>query len=201
VALLGIGEKLREMPHNLSSGERQKVLLAKGFLVRTPVFFLDEPTVGLDPVSARDVRRYVRETLSGKLGVTLLLTTHTMQEADALCDRVAIMDRGRVIACDTPRALKQRLGEQEVLELTAGVLPAPLQEALRALPAVQGVGEPEADGEEACHLRILTCDVDRTAAAVMDLLRHEGVAVSEIAPAERTLEDVFLALTGRGLAA
>jgi ABC-2 type transport system ATP-binding protein len=199
VALLGIAEKLREMPHNLSTGERQKVLLAKGFLVRTPVFFLDEPTVGLDPVSAHDVRRYVQETLSRTLGVTLLLTTHYMQEAETLCDRVAIMDQGRVIACDAPEALRERLREQGVLELEAeAALPAPVREALRTLPSVQGVAGQEEDGGS---LRILTDDPDRAAAAVVDLLRREGVAVTGIGPAETTLEDVFLALTGRGLAA
>jgi ABC-2 type transport system ATP-binding protein len=199
VALLGLADKLREMPHNLSSGERQKVLLAKGFLVRTPVFFLDEPTVGLDPVSARDVRRYVQETLSRDLGVTILLTTHYMQEAEALCARVAIMDRGRIIACDTPSALKRHLREQEVLEVAAGELPAAVRESVSALPAVQGVAEQEGI-EDGCQLRILTDDMDRAAAQVADLLRHQGVAVAAIGPAETTLEDVFLALTGRGLA-
>jgi ABC-2 type transport system ATP-binding protein len=201
VSLMGLADKLRAVPHHLSSGERQKVLLAKGFLVRTPVFFLDEPTVGLDPVSARDVRRYVQQTLSAELGVTILLTTHYMQEAEALCRRVAIMDRGRVIACDTPEALKRGLQQQEVLEVAAPELPGAVREALHALPAVQGIGEQLAgDGEAGCQLRILTDDADRAAAQVADLFRREGVPVTEISPAEVTLEDVFLALTGRELA-
>jgi ABC-2 type transport system ATP-binding protein len=202
VSLLELADKLREMPHNLSSGERQKVLLAKGFLVRTPVFFLDEPTVGLDPLSARDVRRYVHETLRRDLGVTILLTTHYMQEAEELCGRVAIMDQGRIVACDTPAALKQRLQEQEVLEVVSNEMSATVRQALRALPAIQGVAEQEmGDRGEGCQLRILTNDVDQAAAQVVDLLHREGMIVAEIGPTESTLEDVFLALTGRGLIA
>jgi ABC-2 type transport system ATP-binding protein len=201
VALMGLGDKLRTVPHDLSSGERQKVLLAKGFLVRTPVFFMDEPTVGLDPVSARDVRRYVQETLSGKLGMTVLLSTHQMQEAESLCRRVAIMDQGQVIACDTPAALKRRLRQREVLEVATAALPATVGDTLSTLPAVQAIAAQQAgNGRSGCQLRILTEDVDQAAAQVVDSLRREGIPVSGIEPAEVTLEDVFLALTGRGLA-
>ncbi|MBI2940267.1 MAG: ABC transporter ATP-binding protein [Chloroflexi bacterium] len=128
---LGLSHLARSTPRTLSAGERQRMLLAKGFMIRTPVFFLDEPTVGLDPDGTRDVQEFIKTELIGRSGTAGILTTHRMAEAEALCGRIAIMHRGRIIACGTPLELKRLAGQHPVLEIRAPSLPPAAIAAVR----------------------------------------------------------------------
>jgi ABC-2 type transport system ATP-binding protein len=101
---------------------RQKMNFVRGFMTDPEILFLDEPTLGLDVQTARVLRDYVRTWVDERPGRTILLTTHTMHEADELCDRVAIIDRGRILACDTPSRLKRELRKEEIFRLHIGSL-------------------------------------------------------------------------------
>jgi ABC-2 type transport system ATP-binding protein len=119
LARLNLAHRAEDTPRTLSAGERQRMLLAKGFMIRAPVFLLDEPTVGLDPEGAAEVREFIRNDLLGDGETSGILTTHRMNEAEALCRRIAIMNRGRIVAQGTPVELKRMAGERSVLALPA----------------------------------------------------------------------------------
>ncbi len=113
LAAVGLADRAEDYVERYSTGMRQRLALARALLPDPPLVVLDEPTVGLDPQAARDLRERVREL--GRAGRTVLLSTHYMEEADQLCDRVAIIDHGCIVALDTPRALKDTLGTQDVV--------------------------------------------------------------------------------------
>lgn len=109
-------EKPDELPWHLSLGMRQKMALAKAFLVRTPIVFLDEPTIGLDPNVAYSIRRFIRE-LNEEFGQTIFMSTHYMFEAEVLCDRVAIMNEGKIVSVGSPQELKNLVRKSNILEV------------------------------------------------------------------------------------
>src|SRR5947209_2672934 len=116
--VVGLTEKAGSRVSHLSTGQRQKINFCRGFITDPKTLFLDEPTLGLDVTSARAIRSFVREWMREAPGRTILLTTHYMAEADELCDRLAIIDRGKVLACDTPGNLKKRVQKYPLFELT-----------------------------------------------------------------------------------
>lgn len=194
-ALLGLvdqAEKRNARAEQLSGGQRQRLAIAIALVNRPAVAFLDEPATGLDP----QARRALWETVRGVRddGTTLVLTTHYLEEAEALCDRVAIMDRGRVIACDAPADLIRGLGMAATVR--AGLAGGGLDlAALGALPGVLDAAEIGAEGGAA--VRLQTDDAQATLVALLPLAERRGVALTDLATAQPTLEDVFLALTGR----
>src|SRR4029079_7648367 len=107
--VVGLTDKARSRISHLSTGQRQKMNFCRGFITDPKILFLDEPTLGLDVTSARAIRAFIKEWMKERPERTMLLTTHYMAEADELCDRLAIIDKGRVLACDTPAALKRRV--------------------------------------------------------------------------------------------
>jgi ABC-2 type transport system ATP-binding protein len=186
-----LGEKRDAWVSKLSGGQRQRLALACALVGEPEILFLDEPTTGLDPQS----RRQVWELVSGyrARGGTVLLTTHYMEEAERLCDRVAIVDRGRVIREGTPRALIASLGAEHVVEFEVDGPGAPDEAALRRLPSVTEVRR---DGRAfsltagAPHLAI---------PALIAALSAAGLPLARLGTRHATLEDVFVALTGRSL--
>ncbi len=187
--LVSLGEKARAYQRTLSGGQKQRLAVACALVGDPELLFLDEPTTGLDPQS----RRQLWEVIASfrRDGRTVLLTTHYMDEAERLCDRVAIVDRGKLIALGTPKELIARVAGAEVVEL------APADglslSALGELPGVQGARR-EADG---IHLT-----VDRAHVAIPALLAFveaRGKALTRLATHSATLEDVFVTLTGRHL--
>jgi ABC-2 type transport system ATP-binding protein len=194
--LLGLTLLAEQTPRNLSSGERQRMLLAKGFMVRAPIFFLDEPTVGLDPQGAREVRAFLKRELLGNSGRSGILTTHRLVEAEELCSRIAIMHQGRIVATGTPLELKRLAGQHEVLEVRAAATPSDAIELIGRLRGVKHAALTPA-GEESVEelLRVHCEDADALAGAVVDLLRRSGARVSAVEPRQPTLEDAFIALT------
>ncbi len=115
--VVGLGDRINTKSSDLSTGLRQKMNIVRGFMTDPEVLFLDEPTLGLDVGAARDVRKFVRQWVDQDPSRTLLLTTHYMVEADELCDRVAIINQGRVLACDTPTNLKHSLQREPIFRL------------------------------------------------------------------------------------
>ncbi len=192
LALVGLEEKAGAYVRTLSGGQKQRLSLACALVGDPEVVFLDEPTTGLDPQSRRQTWELVAGL--GARGRTVLITTHYMEEAARLCDRVAIVDRGRVIALGTPRELVASLGAEHVVEFAAELPPDALDEsALLALPSVECVGRAGA------AFRLTVREVHRTVPALLTALLERGTAPTHLTTHHATLEDVFMALTGRSL--
>jgi len=192
LALVQLQEKSDAFVKGLSGGQKQRLSLACALVGDPELLFLDEPTTGLDPQSRLSTWGIV-EALKAR-GRTVLLTTHYMEEAARLCDRVAIVDHGRPIALGTPRELIASLGAEHVIEFAVEeTAPAVSAETLRALPSVEGVAQE--DG----RWRLTVREVHRTVPALLAALAEGGAAVSHLTTHHATLEDVFVALTGRTL--
>jgi ABC-2 type transport system ATP-binding protein len=198
--VVDLSEVQHVWPMHISAGMRQRLAIARSLLAGNPLVFLDEPTVKLDPEAAQRIRRFVAD-LRVRYGVTILLTTHYMFEAEELCDRIAIMDSGRIIALDTPVSLKRRLASDQTTELIARGLDPVLADAIRRLPSVTAVDisidEPAIGGGT---IRVRSTDVEAMTNPLLQLLQQHGVEVRGIVSGEPTLEDVFFAIAGRGLA-
>jgi ABC-2 type transport system ATP-binding protein len=186
---VSLADKSGALVRTLSGGQKQRLSLACALVGDPEALFLDEPTTGLDPASRREIWEIVEELKAR--GRTLLLTTHYMEEAERLCDRVAIVDRGRKLAEGTPRDLVAQLGAEHVIELEidGGIDDA----ALATLPGVEAVQRVD----EA--LRLTVDDVARAVPPLLARLAAAGLAPRRLATHHATLEDVFLALSGRGL--
>jgi len=176
----------------LSGGMRRRLEIARGLVHEPQIFFLDEPTTGLDPVSRKAVWAML-EKIKAERELTLLITTHMMDEADHLCDRIAIVDHGRLMALDSPIHLKAAVPGDNMLEVLFGEAPADWKERVGALPAVAGV---TSDGN-AFH--ISSKDGPATTMALLDAAAKAGVAVQTLAVQSTTLDDVFVYFTGRQL--
>jgi ABC-2 type transport system ATP-binding protein len=183
--------------NRLSTGQRQRMNFARGFVSDPEVLFLDEPTLGMDVNAARALRAFVAEWVRERPGRTVLLTTHYMAEADELCDRVAIIDRGRVLACDSPAALRRQVqgGQHVELEVRSGDGTTPDFSGLDDLQLVWGAPHPER-GTRTLKFRL---PAERPLGAVLRHLEAARVTVDGVATRETTLEDVFIAIVGRGL--
>jgi ABC-2 type transport system ATP-binding protein len=175
-----------------SGGMRRRLEIARGLVHSPKILFLDEPTTGLDPVSRSHVWEMI-EKLQGQNGLTILLTTHYMDEADKLCERIAIVDHGKLAALDTPARLKASVEANEVIEAEFSGAPANWREALAALPRVTSVTEH--DGVT----HIVSRDGAEILGEVMNLARQRGVGLRRVAVQSTTLDDVFLHFTGRQL--
>ncbi len=189
LALVELETKRASWVGKLSGGQKQRLAIGCALVGSPELLFLDEPTTGLDPQSRRQLwallTRYRAE------GGTILLTTHYMDEAETLCDRVAIVDRGKVISLGTPRALISSLGAEHVVEFASG-------EGLdaAALGALPGVGEAR---HEAGVWSLATSEVHLAVPALLAHLDGRRATLSHLTTHSATLEDVFVALTGRHL--
>jgi len=201
IDLVGLAEQRGQRVSALSSGQRQKLNLARGFINDPWILFLDEPTLGLDVSAARDVRDHFRRWRAAVPGRTALLTTHYMAEADELCDRVAIVDRGRILALGTPAELKRRVQKESLFRIEVDHLPggtgtlARLPGVLSAVLAAAGPGAVSPDGVVVS----LALAEDGALAGVVAALAGAGARLRGLAKSEPTLEDVFVELVGRGL--
>jgi ABC-2 type transport system ATP-binding protein len=191
LALVELEGKRAAWVGKLSGGQKQRLALACALVGAPDLLFLDEPTTGLDPQSRRQLWDLLTRYRSD--GGTILLTTHYMDEAELLCDRVAIVDRGKVIALDTPRALIRSLGAEHVVEfsVTGGT---PL--AAADLAALPGVTDARAEGGV---WALATSEVHLTVPALLALLSRAAAALAHLTTHSATLEDVFVSLTGRHL--
>jgi len=191
IGLVQLGEKAGARVGQLSGGQRQRLALACALVGDPELLFLDEPTTGLDPQSRRQLWELIEGFRAG--GRSILLTTHYMDEAERLCDRVAIVDHGRVIAQGTPRELIASLGAEHVLEFA--VADATGLDAM-ALASVPGIGPL---GRQDGTWRVQVSELHQAMPALLGELRRQGAQLSELRTHSATLEDVFVSLTGRQL--
>jgi len=194
LALVELEEKRKARVVTLSGGQKQRLAVACALVSKPELLFLDEPTTGLDPQSRRQLWEIIRRFRAE--GGTVLLTTHYMEEAERLCDRVAIMDHGKVISLGTPPELIASLGADHVIEFAlvdggADDLP----EALRALSGVTAVRPAVAGGSIALTVK----ELHRTLPALLALLQQRRLELSSLTTHHATLDDVFVSLTGRQL--
>jgi ABC-2 type transport system ATP-binding protein len=186
---VGLEEKRNAWVRTLSGGQQQRLSLACALACDPEILFLDEPTTGLDPQSRRQVWDIVLAFRARKR--TVLLTTHYMEEAQRLCDRVAIVDRGKIIAIGSPAELIEGLGADNVVEVTCDR--APNLEGVTGLQDIHPV-----DGD-AARLRVTAGHLHRAVPEILAALRSQDVELRNLATHQATLEDVFVALTGRHL--
>ncbi len=194
LAAVSLQEKARAYVDSLSGGQRQRLAVACALVGDPELLFLDEPTTGLDPQSRRELWDVVR-ALKAR-GRTVLLTTHYMDEAERLCDRVAVIDRGRVIALGTPPELILTAGGEHVIDMRLAddaAAPAVTADDLKRLPTVAAVRP--ADGGFA----LSAAEPHTALPALLVLLQQKGVTPAGLGTRLATLDDVFLALTGRHL--
>ncbi len=177
---------------NFSGGMRRRLEIARGLVHAPRIFFLDEPTTGLDPVSRVAVWEMLTR-LKRERDLTILVTTHYMDEADKLCDRIAIVDHGKLVALDSPLKLKASIPGKNILEVSFDVVPPGWAETLQALP---DVAEVRADDHV---FRIASNNGPRTTVELMQAARDAGVAVASLSVQSTTLDDVFVHYTGHQL--
>jgi len=200
LTILDLKDKRTEVPLYLSSGMRQKLLLGKAFLVRAPILFLDEPTIGLDPRAAYNVRDFVKNRLNKEYGITVFMSTHYMEEADLLCDHLAIMHEGKIVAVDTPESLKLSAKKGDLLELKVVNMAPNLAERIKVLDGVDDVAANMMDPAAGVgFLRVHTTDSRKILAELTQLVEKEGAEIKFINNADPTLEDVFIKFTGKRL--
>jgi ABC-2 type transport system ATP-binding protein len=190
--LVQLGEKRKAWVGKLSGGQKQRLAVACALVADPDILFLDEPTTGLDPQSRRQLWDVIAAFRAR--GGTVVLTTHYMDEAERLCDRVAVVDHGKVIALGTPKELIASMGAQHVIEfaLAEGAVP-PDDAALLALPGVREVRS------AAGRITLEVDEVHESLPAVLAELERRGLGMTELLTHHATLEDLFLHLTGRHL--
>ncbi len=195
LGVVGLADKATSRISHLSTGQRQKMNFCRGFITDPKILFLDEPTLGLDVTSARAIRVFVKEWMKEKPDRTLLLTTHYMAEADELCDRLAIIDKGKVLACDTPANLKRQVQKYPMYELTL----APSANGWDAVGSLPGVHSSIATSTPTTvELKVSLLDEPAIGAVVQSLVMAGG-RILTMKKVEPTLEDVFIELVGHGL--
>jgi ABC-2 type transport system ATP-binding protein len=196
---LQVADKANSKPATLSGGQQQRVMIARALMHDPKVVLLDEPTTGLDP----QARRLLWETLRRlhARGLTFILTTHYMEEADRLCQRVAIVDHGKILTLDTPAALKKSLPGAQVLDLWMSAR-EPIAPRLRVLAGVLNIEALEASdgaGDGLERLRLFVEPGDGLLDRVLAASRDGGADLKHVSLAQPSLEDVYIHLTGRGL--
>src|SRR5688572_27786012 len=189
-----MSDRINTKSSQLSTGLRQKMNIARGFLTDPKVLFLDEPTLGLDVEASRDARQYIRRWVNEDVTRTLLLTTHYMVEADELCDRVAIVNAGRVLACDTPTRLKQQLQRDPIFTFETTLLGEDAAAHLIGVPGVRRGTHHLRDGGSVLEL---TLAEEHALRGVFSAMEVRGIGLSALTKREPTLEDVFIDLVGR----
>jgi ABC-2 type transport system ATP-binding protein len=186
--LVGLKGREQERAEGYSRGMKQRLHIARGLLHDPPVVFLDEPTIGLDPVGARELRATIASLADA--GKTILLTTHYMFEADALCDRIAVINEGQIVAQGTPTDLKREVGEGTVVEVEVFGVPDGTLDRVRGLSGVLS-----ASIEEREQAQVLTVQTDAEVELTQRILGTlDGTSVGRISRREPTLEDVYVTL-------
>jgi ABC-2 type transport system ATP-binding protein len=194
--IVGLSDRANTKSSDLSTGLRQKMNIVRGFLTDPQVLFLDEPTLGLDVGASRDVRAFVRKWVNEDEQRTLLLTTHYMVEADELCDRVAIINQGRVLACDTPANLKRQLQRDVIFEIETTPFNGMNLGSLESLGGVRKVTHRAGDGCEQLEFKL---EDEGVVGSVINTLTANHLRLLNLRKREPTLEDVFVDLVGRSM--
>lgn len=195
--LLDLEKDADRLVEEYSTGMKSKLNIARALLHDPPVLFLDEPTIGLDPNSARKVREVVLELK--KSGKTILLTTHNMFEADMLADRVAIINKGRIIAVGSPRELKSRISGKQVVEVEVAGRPEEVREKVKSVQGVLATSLSAGSGNPYAGTLRVVYEGDGVLREVLSAVLDSGAKLLSVRTVEPTLEDVFAFYTGGGL--
>jgi ABC-2 type transport system ATP-binding protein len=188
--LVGLKGRERERVETYSRGMKQRLHIARGLLHDPPVLFLDEPTIGLDPVGARELRQMIARL--NEAGKTILLTTHYMFEADDLCQRIAVISAGEIVATGTPADLKARIADRTIVEIEAFGASDAMIDRLRSVAGVTSVSV-----ELREQAQVILVQSSRGAELVQPLLRElQDAQVGKVVPREPTLEDAYVDLVG-----
>ena len=188
--IVGLKDRANDLVATYSGGMRRRLEIARGLIHKPYILFLDEPTIGLDPQSRRviwDLLRKIRE--ESKL--TVFITTHYMDDADTLCDRIAIVDYGKVVALDSPSNLKRNIGGFDIVEVSLSRKDPDLLNKLKALPFVKNIAENDSD------LRIYVDDAAKNITRLLEELNKLNVSVLYLEVHKQSLEDVFIHYTGK----
>jgi ABC-2 type transport system ATP-binding protein len=197
--LVGLKDKAFEHYQKYSGGMKRKLALARALLPDPPILLLDEPTSGLDVMSSRTMREFIKNNLNRKAGKTVLYTTHYVEEASQICDRVGILNKGKLIACDTPDTIKGLMKKGEVVDIRVRVITEAQIEAIKAMDGVIGMASQEEDsvlGQRRLRLHLQSID---SLPRVLDFFFEEKIRLIDLKREEPTLEDAFIKLTGTGL--
>jgi ABC-2 type transport system ATP-binding protein len=197
LAAVDLTDKADTRISHLSTGLRQKMNFCRGFVTNPKILFLDEPTLGLDVTAARTVRRFVRDWMDERPDRTMLLTTHYMHEADELCDRIAIIHRGKVLACDTPANLKRRVQRYPIFELA--LVARPGTNGWHELSRLPGVHQCTSVEKPTWVDVKVALEEEGAVGAVVQEIVNGGSQILSLKKVEPTLEDVFVELVGHGL--
>jgi len=193
--LFGMVDKKNEKVRTLSTGMRQKMNVIRGFVTDPDILFLDEPTLGLDVNASRVIRDYIVEWVEKKPDKTVLLTTHYMAEADQLCDRVAIIDDGKILACDAPDTLKRLVKTSTMLKIDVTLLNN--KSVLDKIPGVEKFTYTDDPASNLTSLKFLLQDESAVSDIVSEIV-HSGAKILALRKTEPTLEDVFIKMVGKG---
>lgn len=193
---VGLADQEKTRMNRLSSGMKQRLSVARGFMNDPEVLFLDEPTLGLDVLSAKKIRGYIRNWVNTHLEKTVLLTTHYMAEADELCDRVGIIHEGRVVACDEPSTLKAMVKDKTVFQFQ--VAGASDYTRLNVVKGVVGLSWAHRIESDTSTLKVVLSE-EAAVAEIESALKALGSRILSVESPEPTLEDVFIHLVGKGL--
>jgi len=198
--IVGLADRINTKSSDLSTGLRQKMNIVRGFLTDPQVLFLDEPTLGLDVGASRDVRGFIHQWVTENPQRTILLTTHYLVEAEELCNRVAIINKGRLLACDTPVNLKQALVHEAVFQIQVYCERSEQSECVldeglfRRTPGMNSLSINRNDGNFTLHV---TLAEEAALAEVIAVLTHQQARILNLQKREPTLEDVFVHLVGQ----
>jgi len=192
--VVGLADRMNTKSSDLSTGLRQKMNIVRGFMTDPEVLFLDEPTLGLDVGASRDVRQFICTWMDENPNRTVLLTTHYMVEADELCDRVAIINEGVVLACDRPSRLKRALQKQVIFYMEVSPLNGEFTAAFEALPGVRKISHTLHDGHSELDIILET---DDALAGIVNKLTTNNIHILNLQKREPSLEDVFVELVGQ----
>ena len=190
-------DRANELVEKYSTGMRQRVAIAKALLARPPILLLDEPTLGLDPQAARNLRELIAQLKQE--GHTILLTTHYMEEADQLSDRIGIIDTGKIIALDTPQGLKQRINQKEIIRLEVTGWQAYIGEKLLALQEVENLVAHRQAEADMWEVNMQATNTRSVLPKLMESISQNGTRLVNMNIVKPSLEDVFIHLTGKAL--
>jgi ABC-2 type transport system ATP-binding protein len=199
--LTGLRDRADDSYQRYSTGMQRKLLLSRALLRDTPVLVFDEPTAGLDPTSSVEFRHLLRDKLAREQGKTIFLSTHNLPEAQDICDRIAILDRGRITACDTPANIQHTMSNEKVVDIAfvdatftddcIGLL-----DKLEKMPGVFGL-TPEITEDRQFERLSIRVDKDMVLSDVLQAVMNGGLKIRVVNTEEPTLEDAFIAITRR----
>jgi ABC-2 type transport system ATP-binding protein len=197
VERMELKDRANELVEKYSTGMRQRVAIAKALLARPPILLLDEPTLGLDPQAARNLRELIAQLKQE--GHTILLTTHYMEEADQLSDRIGIIDTGKVIALDTPEGLKRRIDQKEVIRLEVTGWQEYIGEKLRSLSEVSSLVARKQAEADLWEVNLQSNNSRAVLPKLVESIGQNGTRLVNMNIVKPSLEDVFIHLTGKAL--